>query len=300
MPIIREKREINSVFTTENTEQKTIDQAVSIQGTSLFSGKEVSMRFIPQKAGSGVAFRRMDLPGKPLIEAVISNLKATPRCTILGKEAVTIQCVEHVLSAIASYGIDNLLIEINGGEPPIMDGSAKAFVEMIEKAGVKILEETKERLFLQKPLCLSDGDMDIVALPSKELKYSYTLSYPGHPLLEAQFYSFTPSISCFGSDIAPCRTFALKKEVDYLVEKGIIKNKSSESGVIVDGNGVLNKEGLRFQNEMARHKVLDMIGDLSLVGYCVVAHYIAVKSGHYLNTLMAAKLKELILEEKEL
>jgi UDP-3-O-[3-hydroxymyristoyl] N-acetylglucosamine deacetylase len=298
LPVYRETREKNTAFTKVTRSQRTIEQSVSVKGVGLFSGKEIEITFSPAEAAAGICFQRTDLEGKPFISATTDSLKGTPRCTILGNDVFQIICVEHVLSAISSCGIDNMVIAVDGGEIPIIDGSALRFVEMLEIAGVKDQEESLQEFCLEEPLYLSDKDMQLIALPSEKCKYSYTLSYSGAPLLDAQFYCFDPTKDSYKDDVAPARTFSPLAEVEMLIEKKILKSDSLDHGVVIDGDKILNPDGLRFSNEMARHKILDMIGDLSLVGKSVRAHFIAIKSGHCLNTLLAKKLRHMILGEE--
>ncbi|MCH9811371.1 UDP-3-O-acyl-N-acetylglucosamine deacetylase [bacterium] len=279
-------------FKTIEQKQKTLAKSVTFSGNGLFTGAQVEVTITPAKAGSGVSFQRIDIDGAPIISATTDNLFATPRCTILGNDLFQIVCVEHLLSALSGCGIDNALISLNGGEIPIFDGSALPFVEFFEGAGVVEQEETFLEYHLQEPLFLCDRDMQIIALPSKSLKYSYTLSYPGHPLLGGQFAQFDPTIDSYKESIAPARTFSPKQEVETLIAQGLLKSASLDHGVILDGAKVMNPEGLRFDNEMARHKVLDTIGDLALTGKKVVASFIGIKSGHALNTAFAKLLRE--------
>ncbi|MCH9621241.1 MAG: UDP-3-O-acyl-N-acetylglucosamine deacetylase [Chlamydiia bacterium] len=279
-------------FTTKTRNQFTIGKNISFEGVGVFTGKHVTMTFYPAKPGFGVQFKRLDLPNKPLISADASNLKGTSRCTILENNNMQILCVEHVLSALYAFNIDNLLIEIDGMEPPMLDGSSLDYSMGIEKAKISVQDAQVEDFYLQEPCYIDDGRAQLIALPSQDLRFSYTLSYPNHPLLSAQFYSCEFSVNHYISQVAPCRTFILYDVVKSLIDQGLIKSDSLSHGVVIDGDKVLNKEGLRFSNEMARHKVLDMMGDLFLAKKRVIAHFVGVLSGHGLNTLMAKQLYE--------
>ena len=248
------------------------------------------MKVLPACAGTGIIFVRTDLEGKPEITAHVDKVLNTPRCTILGDEKVFVQTVEHLLAAFSAYGIDNVRIELDGPEVPILDGSSLGFVELIEEAGLKELDEIKNVHTIASPIYWNQGDAFIVAIPSDEFKITYTLSYPGHPLLEAQTYTLVLSPESFKKQIAPCRTFVLFEEVAPLIDKGLIKGASLDSGVVIKGKEVLNSEGLRFSNEMVRHKILDLIGDLSLAGAPFNAHIIAMRSGHAANAEFAREL----------
>ena len=289
MPVYRESKAEPAAFTVGERNRQTICQAVSMQGVALFSGDLVRVLFLPTKR-QGIYFRRVDLPGKPYLKASIENLIATPRCTIIGEGLVRVQCVEHVLSAVAALSIDDLIIELDGNEPPIFDGSSSKFVQMLESAGVQSVDRMQQVFYLQEPVYVDEGGSQMIALPSKSLKFSCTIAYPGQEILSAQFYSLELTKESYIRDIAPCRTFALAQEVKELVHKGILKSASLEHGVVIDGSKILNPEGLRFSNEMVRHKILDMIGDFALIGAPVCAHFIAICSGHALN----AKLSKLL------
>ena len=298
MPVFQETKENKIAFLKAQRNPRTITRSISETGVGLFTAENVAVTFHPAPTQTGICFKRVDLDGVNTLSATTDNLKATPRCTILGNESFQIVCVEHVLSAIASAGIDNMIIEISGGEVPIFDGSALKFIEMLDAAGITEQEGAVEEFFLQEPIYLCDRDMQIVALPSDQIKYSYTLAYPGLSLLDAQFYCFNTGISAYKDEIASARTFSPLSEVKVLIEKKILKSDSLDHGLVIDGDKVLNPLGLRFSNEMARHKVLDMIGDLALTGSRVVAHFIAIKSGHNLNTQLAAKLRTMIGENR--
>lgn len=278
-------------YTTFSRPQRTLGKSITISGVGLFSGQPVKMRFIPAAEGTGLVFRRVDLPDKPMFPATIDHVIGTPRCTILGVGNVIVQSVEHVLSSLKAFDIDNLIIEVEGPEMPICDGSSAPFVQMIEKADIVDQGEKVECLHLTTPQYWSEGNVHIVALPSEELRFSYTLSYPNHPLLHAQFYTFVMDEQTYVDEIAPSRTFSLYEEIVPLLETKVIKGGSLDNGVIVKGAEILNPEGLRYPDEMVRHKILDLIGDISLIGFPVIAHFIAIRSGHYSNTELAKKIR---------
>jgi UDP-3-O-[3-hydroxymyristoyl] N-acetylglucosamine deacetylase len=272
--------------------QFTLNGIAKIQGTGVFTGKNVSIEIKPAPADSGIVFVRLDQEGSPEIRANVSDVLETPRCTILRNEKTSIQTVEHLLAALSGCHIDNALIEVNGPEIPILDGSCMGFVELIEQVGVKQLEVKKQIYSLDRPLYYVKGDTFLVALPSDDFKLTYTLAYPGHPLLEAQTHSVCLTPSSFKAEIAPSRTFVLFEEIAPLIERGVIKGGDLGSGVVIKGKEVLNPEGLRFSNEMARHKILDLIGDLSLAGFSLNAHIIAMRSGHGANAEFAKEISQ--------
>lgn len=279
--------------------QKTLRKSVKFQGKGLFTGAESAISLSPAPEGSGVLFKRVDLPGKPIIPAHVNYVYKTPRCTILGNGNGIIQSVEHLLSALKAFSIDNVLIEIDSAEVPVGDGSALPFVELLEEAQWVEQGKDKKAFTLTEPLYWSEKDVHLVAIPSDELRFSYTLSYPKHPLLHSQFFTFLLDSDKYVEEIAPCRTFSLYEEILPLLEKGVIKGGTLNNGVIIKGNEIVNPDGLRFPDEMVRHKVLDLIGDLSLIGYPVIAHFIAIRSGHYSNTELAKRIEGMIPKELE-
>ncbi|PCI96094.1 UDP-3-O-[3-hydroxymyristoyl] N-acetylglucosamine deacetylase [Candidatus Aerophobetes bacterium] len=282
---------------TLGNNQKTLAKAATISGLGLFTGKRVQMTFRPAEENTGIRFQRIDLEDKPILPAQVQYVRGTPRCTVLGKDDVFVQTVEHVLAALSAYEIDNLLIEIDGPEIPICDGSAQPFVDLIEEVGFGYQKTSKKVYHLTSPVFWSQGDVHIVALPSDEFRISYTLNYPNSALLRAQFHTISVNEENFKMEIAPCRTFSLYEETVPLIEQGLIKGGSLENAVIIKGDAILNPEGLRFPDEMVRHKILDLIGDLSLVGCSFFAHVIAIRSGHFSNTAFSKELLNHIMME---
>ncbi|MBS0652791.1 MAG: UDP-3-O-[3-hydroxymyristoyl] N-acetylglucosamine deacetylase [Verrucomicrobia bacterium] len=270
--------------------QKTLKESVSADGIGVFTGEKVSIRICPAEKDAGIIFQRVDLPNKPILPAKLEFVQGTPRCTVIGDKGVSVQTVEHILAAFKAYGIDNALIEISGSEVPIFDGSSLRFVELIEEAGVAELENKKNVYFVDAPIFWSQGDIHIIALPSHEYRISYTLHYPHSQFIGSQFYSVVVDQEHFKKEIAPCRTFSIYEEIAPMIEKGLVKGGSLENAVIIKENAVANPEGLRFSDEMVRHKVLDLIGDLSLVPVPFLAHIIAIRSGHASNNAFAKEL----------
>jgi UDP-3-O-[3-hydroxymyristoyl] N-acetylglucosamine deacetylase len=277
--------------------QQTIKQKVSFSGIGIHTGKEVLMTFLPAKEGHGIIFRRTDLPGQPQIPAAIEYVCDTSRSTTIGIGNIRIHTVEHVLAAVAAYQIDNLIIEISNIEPPIGNGSSDVFVDMIEEAGICQQNASTSTFLLKEPLYWSEGNIHLVALPSDEFRISYTLNYPESIALKAQFYSLALTPTKFKNEIAPCRTFSLYEEVSMLIDRGLIKGGSLDNAVIIHDEAIFSKNGLFFSNEMCRHKILDVVGDLSLVGFNFYAHLIAICSGHASNFAFAKKLYNYITME---
>jgi len=282
---------------SSQTKQRTLQRKVSLAGEGLFTGEKAVLSIGPAEADTGILFQRTDLPRKPFLPAILEYVQGTPRCTMIGCQGALIQTVEHLLSALKGCQIDNALIEIHGPEIPILDGSAKEFVELIEQAG--IAEQTEERVFgkLERPVFWSQGDTHIVALPSNEYRISYTLHYPHSAFIGSQYLSIVCNEANFKNEIAPCRTFSLYEEIVPLIEKGFLKGGNLSNAVLIRDNAVANPEGLRFKDEMVRHKILDLIGDLSLIGTPFLAHIIAIRSGHTSNVAFAKELAKHITME---
>lgn len=275
---------------TESITQKTIGSVVDASGIGLFTGEVVSLRMRPAPENSGIVFRRIDLPNKPEIPAKIEYVKNAPRCTRLATENGSVQTVEHILSALSCYGIDNVKIDVGGAEILAADGSSQLFVELIEKAGIVELPGIRTPLKIEEPIFWTEGDIHIVALPANELRVSYTLHYPNSKLLRSQYYSFLYSPEKFKKEIAPARTFSIYEEILPFIESGIIKGGGLENALVIREDRIINTGGARFPEEMARHKILDLLGDLSLIGQPILGHIISIRSGHASNVSFAKHL----------
>ncbi len=288
---------VNPALETIVRKQRTIKDSTAFSGIGIHTGKEVGLRFCPAKEGTGIVFKRVDLPSQPLIPATVEYVQDTSRSTTIGIKEIRIHTVEHVLSAIKAYNIDNLYIEISSIEPPVGNGSADVFIEMIEKAGVCEQDQTVPIVKIQQPVYWSEGDIHLVALPYPGYRVSYTLSYPGASFLRSQFQSILINEENFKVEIAPCRTFSLYKEISSLMDKGLIKGGSLDNAVVIKDDIIFSKGGLFFPDEMARHKILDLVGDLSLIGFDFHAHIIAIRSGHTSNFAFARCLLNHITTE---
>jgi len=278
--------------------QKTIKKQVSFVGKGLFSGEKVSMNLCPSLENTGIYFQRMDLPGQPMIKASLENVKKTTLCTTLGNDQFTIQTVEHILSALFAHGIDNAIIQLSGFEVPIGDGSAKPFISLIKEAEIISLDAEKQIVQLQSPVSWSEKEIHLVAIPSDGFKVSFTLNFPHSKLLKSQFFSYSLEKDDYESLIAPSRTFSLYEDIKPLLDRNMMRGGGLENAVLIKDNEVMNPEGLRFEDEMVRHKILDLIGDLSLMGIGVDAHIIAIRSGHYSNVAFAKNLIRHLKGEK--
>lgn len=278
--------------------QRTLAEEVSFSGIGLHLGEVVTIRFCPAEVDFGIAFLRVDLPERPLIRCTVDNIRDTTRSTTLGYDGFSVHTVEHVLAALRAYEIDNALIELTAFEPPVGNGSSDIFVDMIEEAGIEQQPATIALRNLQHPIFHSEGDIHLVALPCDRFKVSYTLSYPGHPLLDAQYFSTDITPEIFKSELAPCRSFGLYEEIGHLIDRGMIKGCSLANAVVIKGDVAFSKGGLFFPDEMVRHKVLDLVGDISLVGFPFLAHIIAIRSGHTSHKAFSKKLRNAFTMEK--
>jgi UDP-3-O-[3-hydroxymyristoyl] N-acetylglucosamine deacetylase len=288
---------VRSNLTFKYRTQRTLKNEAVFSGIGIHTGKEVSMRFCPAKEGTGIVFKRKDLATQPLIPATLEYVCDSARSTSIGIADVRIHTIEHVMAAIRAFDIDNLIIEIAGIEPPVGNGSSDVFVDMIEKSGIAEQQAQVPIVQLQSPVFLSEGDIHLVALPYDGYRISYTLSYPDSQVLRSQFFSVLVNNDEFKKEIAPCRTFSLYHELSALMDRGLIKGGSLDNAVVIKDNAVLSKEGLFFPDEMVRHKILDMIGDLALVGFNFHAHIISIRSGHASNFAFAKKLFNYITME---
>lgn len=286
---------INSMVETRC--QRTIQKPVSYSGIGIHTGTVVSLRFCPADQGTGVVFKRVDLQSQPIIPATLEYVCDTSRSTTLGVADIRIHTVEHVLAAIQAFNIDNLIIEISSIEPPVGNGSSDIFVQMIEDAGIKTQEAEIPIVKLKYPVYWSEGDIHVVAHPYDEYRISYTLNYPNSKVLKSQYYSLAVNPENFKNEIASCRTFSQYEEVSFLMDRGLIKGGSLNNSVIIKDKAIFSKEGLFFPDEMVRHKILDMIGDLSLVGFHFHAHIISIRSGHRSNTEFSKKLYKTLTME---
>ena len=272
--------------------QRTLRRSVSCTGIGLHSGNKVTLSLKPAPADYGIRFQRSDLGGLE-IPATVTHLGGIAYQTGLTREAVSVETVEHLLAALTALGIDNAIVELNHPEVPIMDGSAAPFVHLIlNEAGVKRLQAPRRYLKVLRPISLAQGDKRIALYPSEQLKVTYSISFD-HPLLRHQSRTMKITEETFVEEIAPARTFGFLKEVEMLRQRGLALGGSLDNAIVLGETGVLN--ALRFDDEFVRHKILDVIGDLSLVGYPVIGHLVAHRGGHALHTAFAAR----ILDEPE-
>jgi UDP-3-O-[3-hydroxymyristoyl] N-acetylglucosamine deacetylase len=268
-------------------QQRTIRRSTSCAGIGLHSGSKVTLSLKPAPANFGIRFRRADLNGFE-VPATVGHIGGINYATGLARDAVRIDTVEHLLAALVSLGIDNAIVELNSPEVPIMDGSAAPFIYLIQEAGVKTLAAPRRYIKVLRPMSLSRGDKRIALYPSDHFKVTYSIAYD-HPLLREQSRTLRLSEAVFVDEIAPARTFTFLKEVEQLRQHGLALGGSLENAIVIGETGILNN-ALRFADEFVRHKILDAIGDLALLGHPVVGHLVAHRGGHGLHTAFAAQV----------
>jgi len=276
--------------------QKTIKKECIFLGIGLHTGRDVEVKCLPADENSGINFIRVDLPDRPKIKVDPPNIHidtSMPRCTAIGKGEESIYTVEHFMSVLSGLEISNLNVEINANELPGLDGSGIDFLKEIKKTG--IVEQNADAPFfeIKEPIGVELNGCSIYMVPAKDFQISYTLDYD-HPVLKSQFFSMVINDQTFEKEIAPCRTFCLEKEANELQARGLGQGATHKNTLVVGKNGVI-KNKVRFPDEFARHKVLDFIGDLYLMGMPIRGHVFAVKSGHTLNIELLKK----ILKQKE-
>ncbi len=267
--------------------QQTIKKELKYSGIGLHTGEQIHLVLKPAPVDTGISFVRENLPDKPRIEVCLKNVNKRSRELSLKDNRSEIHTVEHLLATLAGLGIDNIEIVINGNEVPIGDGSAIHFVELLKD---EIISQDKpKKVFSPKePFWVSLKDKHIVLLPSDEFRITYTIDFD-HRIVKTQFASFVITKETFIKEIAPARTFGFLKEVEALYAQGLAKGGSLENAIVIGEDRILN-DNLRFDNELVRHKILDLIGDFSLIGMSILGHIIAVKSGHELNLKLLQKL----------
>jgi UDP-3-O-[3-hydroxymyristoyl] N-acetylglucosamine deacetylase/3-hydroxyacyl-[acyl-carrier-protein] dehydratase len=261
--------------------QQTLIRDASFSGVGLHSGSRVNMTILPAPANSGVRFRRVDLDGKPEIEARVENVGETDRSTTLAKGNVKIHTVEHVLAALAGCGIDNAVVELDANEPPIADGSARDFCKIIHAAGIVPQAEKREPFTPAEPIELQAGETVMSLFPDDVFKISCTSADKKGRF--TQFYSTEITPKTWERELAHARTFCFYEEIEFLIKNGLVKGGSLENAIVIRDDAVLTTEPLRYPDEFVRHKMLDIVGDLSLLGRPVHGHLIAVKPSHAAN-----------------
>ncbi len=275
--------------------QQTLASSAALTGTSLHTGEKVTLTMTPAPVNTGIKFRRVDLPDKPFIDAHVSKVQTVERATTLAEGSVKVHTVEHVISALVGMGVDNAIIEMDANEPPIGDGSARPFVDCIKKAGIVEQDANRKVFEIRETIHLETASGSLITIvPCKTFRVSCTQVGPNGRM--TQFFSLEITPETYDREIADARTFVFYEDVQPLLEKGLIKGGSLENAIVIKDDSVMSKEALRYPEEFARHKILDLIGDLMLGGKRIMGHIIAVKPGHGPNTQMAEKLAKLFAQ----
>jgi UDP-3-O-[3-hydroxymyristoyl] N-acetylglucosamine deacetylase len=269
--------------------QRTISEPVSCKGVGLHSGAMVNLTLWPAPADHGIIFVRTDTAAQVAIPALSQYVVDTSMATTLGKDGVKVGTVEHLLSALAGLGIDNVRVELDGPEVPVMDGSAEHFVQMITSVGVRELEEKRSYLVIKKPITVADGDKEATLSPARRFRISCSIDFK-HPLISSQSFEVEVSERGFAGEISRARTFGFLRDVEMLKKHGLARGGSLDNAIVVDESSILNPEGLRFPDEFVRHKILDAVGDVSLFGRPVIGHLKVFKTGHALNHKLVQKV----------
>lgn len=267
--------------------QTTIKQHVEVVGIGLHKGVPVHMSLDPLPANSGIVFARTDK--NVYIELKPENVVDTTMATVIGKADARISTIEHLLSAVYAYGIDNLLISVDNEEIPIMDGSAIGYCTLLDEAGIVELDAKKKAIEIKKPIEIKDGEKFVRIEPSAKTVFDFKILF-NHPSIQQQSYRFEFSTQAYKEEIARARTFGFIQEVNYLRSQGLAKGGGLNNCIVLDENGILNKEGLRYNEEFVRHKILDAIGDMAILGVPLLGTYVSFAGSHKLNHLLTQQI----------
>jgi UDP-3-O-[3-hydroxymyristoyl] N-acetylglucosamine deacetylase len=274
--------------------QRTVAEEISCTGIGLHSGKKVRLTIKPAPPNSGITFERVDISPGCSVKASFDNVVETNMATTIGFNGYSVSTIEHIMAAFFGMGIDNVLVQIDGGEIPIMDGSSAPFIFLLKNAGITIQNNYKRFLLVKKSVKVKDGNRFVYLYPANELKITYKIDF-NHPLIKDQTYEISFSQSTFVNEISRARTFGFLRDVQTLRNNGLAKGGSLDNAIVVDEFRVLNEDGLRYKNEFVRHKLLDFIGDLAIIGCVPIGHFVVERSGHSLNQKL---LKQFMAQEK--
>jgi len=272
--------------------QRTVAKDVSCTGIGLHSGKKVNIIIKPTPPDSGIIFERVDVSPSCAVRASFDQVVATNNATTIGFNGSSVSTVEHIMAAFFGMGIDNALVQIDGDEVPIMDGSSAPFVWLLKNAGVTVQNSCKRFVVVTKQVSVEDGNRSVHLYPCNELKITYRIDFD-HPLIKDQSYELLFSESNFVQEISRARTFGFLKDVQTLRENGLAQGGSLDNAIVMDEFRVLNEDGLRYKDEFVRHKILDFIGDLAILGHIPIGHFVVERSGHYLNQKLLRKVMAL-------
>ncbi len=271
--------------------QRTIRTRVEVKGIGLHTGKDATLTFCPAPANTGVYFVRSDLPGRPALKAHAGSVNATTMATTVGGPHFSVSTIEHCLSTLAAFRIDNLFIELDGPEIPIGDGSAKTFLDALLKAGMIEQEEPRKYAYINQTIYYGDSDKHAYITPYNGLRVTATIEF-SHPRIGRQTMDIDINEQSFVREVAQARTFGFMKDVEMLRSKGLALGGSMDNAIVLDQEEILNKEGLRFPDEFVRHKVLDALGDLVTLGMPLMGHVVLYKAGHDLMNKLVRKILE--------
>lgn len=275
--------------------QRSILREVSIKGKSLHTGEEVQLTLKPAAANSGIIFKRIDLFGKPELRPLADFVDDLVRSTTIADGHAKVHTIEHVLSALNGCGVDNVIIEMDASEPPILDGSAKHFVNLVQEAEPVEQEAERQYYTLEEPISVTRGGSSLIALPHDGFRITCTSADDRG--IHTQHLSLDIDPETYAAQIAPARTFTIYEDIEELLKLGKIKGGSLDSAIVIKGDKIVSKEPLRFTDEFVRHKMLDIIGDIVLAGMAIKAHIVAVRPGHALNAELSKVLRQKILEK---
>ena len=267
--------------------QTTIAKSVELVGIGLHKGSPVKLRLEPLESNSGIVFYRSDV--EVSIPLIPENVVDTKMATVIGKDGYVISTIEHLLSAIYAYGIDNLRVIVDADEVPVMDGSSASFCMILDEAGITQLDIPKKVMRIKKDIIIQEGEKYVKLSPAPDLKYDFTIKFP-HPVIQKQEYVLEFTKESYKREISRARTFGFIHEVQYLRSKGLALGGSLENAIVLDEKKILNPEGLRFDDEFVRHKILDAIGDMSLIGMNFIGNYEAMAGSHDLNHKLTLSL----------
>ena len=280
--------------------RKTIKNVLEFEGIGLHKGEKIQIKLLPNKEETGIFFQRVDLPeGKNLIKVDYKNLFDLERGTNIKNDYdARVYTIEHFMSALHVLGITDLIVEITGNELPILDGSTKIFLEEIEQIGLASLENEIEPIIIDQVVSFTEEKTGkhVVILPYNGFKVSYTIDF-NHTFLKSEYYEIDLNLENYKREISMARTFAFDYEIEYLKNNNLALGGSLDNAIVIGKDGVLNPEGLRYENEFVRHKILDLIGDIYVLGRPIRGHIIAIKAGHFINAQLSTKLAEKYLSE---
>ncbi len=280
--------------------QNTIRTAGGISGVALHTGTRASLNILPAPVNTGIVFKRVDMPGKPEVKAVVENVIDVRRATTIASKTTGafVVLVEHIMAALHAAHIDNAIVEMDGPEPPIADGSAMPYLKIILDAGIQEQDAPAKYWTAAQPVVFEAGSATLALLPADDLKISFTVEY-GATALDTQFFSTVITPDTFRKELSLARTFVIYRELEQVFAAGLAKGGSLDNAVILHDGAIVSKDGLRYPNELVRHKIMDMVGDLYLIGSRVNAHIVSVKSGHPTHVKLVEMMRKQELENKK-